>query len=110
MFSLYISSKNIITFTFSISLHVDDIRALNYIQRRLNCGNVYVTGNISSFNLRKLGDIKSNLLPVLEKFPLNGAKYLDYLVFKEAIGIKSDPALSDSQKSELINCLKNQMN
>lgn len=50
------------------------------------------------------------MIPLFDKFPLNGVKYLDYLAFKEGIDIKLNEGLSKQQKHELILGLKDSMN
>jgi len=78
----------------------------------LNCGKVFTRADLrsASFELNKISDIQTILIPLLDKFPLLGVKYLDYLAFKKAIAIKFDESLSKSQKLELITALKNSMN
>jgi hypothetical protein len=66
---------------------------------------------MAHFNVKKINDIKNILIPILEKFPLNGVKYLDYLAFKEAISIKyREDDLLKSNKLKLITALKISMN
>ena len=105
-------NENIISFRFSIKLHIDDLDALMFIKYRLNCGNIYIRSDLSSasFELNKISDIQTKLIPLLDKFPLNGIKYLDYLAFKEAINIKLDESILKSKKFELITALKDSMN
>ena len=58
--------------------------------------------------MTKIRDIQNILIPILEKFHLNGVKYLDYLAFKEAINIKFYSLKSN--KLELITQKQNNMN
>lgn len=102
--------NNVISFNYSISLHIDDKETLEFIKEKLNCGSVYISGNKAIYYLSKLADLNNNLIPYLEKFPLNGIKYLDYLALKEAITIKLNKSLSNDKKLELITELKNSMN
>lgn len=102
--------NNVISFNYSIGLHIDDQEALEFIKERLNCGSIYISGNKAIFYLTKLADLNNSLIPLLENFPLNGTKYLDYLAFKDAITIKLNKALSNDKKLELITDLKNSMN
>jgi hypothetical protein len=62
--------NNIISFKFSIKLHLDDKDVLEFIQYKLNCGNIFCTETTASFELNSLNDIKNKLIP-LETFPLN---------------------------------------
>jgi hypothetical protein len=71
-------------FLFRISLHKDDIRALEYIKSNLGCGTLYHERNVVTLRISKLGDIENILIPLFDKFPLNTTKHLDYLSFKKA--------------------------
>jgi len=68
------------------------------------------TSGSAKFELNSLNDIRTKLIPLFDKFPLNGVKYLDYLAFKEGIAIKFNEGLSKQQKHELILGLKDSMN
>jgi hypothetical protein len=104
--------KTVISFRFGIKLHIDDKEALEFIKYRLNCGNIFTHPDLrsASFELNNISDIKTILIPLFDKFPLNGVKYLDYLAFKKAIDIKFDESISKSKKLELITALKDSMN
>jgi hypothetical protein len=103
------TANNVLSFRFTINLHIDDKEALEFIKNRLNCGTIFLREKTANFYLTKIDDIKTILIPLFEKFPLNGVKYLDYLAFKEAITIKLDDSLSKSKKFELITALKDSM-
>lgn len=103
-------NKGVISFKFSIKLHIDDLDTLKFIQDKLNCGNIFIFADYVTFELSKINDIQTKLIPLLERFPLNGNKYLDYLSFKKAIEIKFDESVSKDIKLELITALKNSMN
>ena len=105
-----IISNNVISFRFSIKLHIDDFDTLEFIKNRLNCGNIYCSETSASFELNNINDIKTKLLPLFKNFPLNGIKYLDYLSFKKAIELKDNDKLSKDIKLEWIRELKNSMN
>lgn len=108
-FRIGINNKNkVISFNFTIGLHIDDRGVLEFIKNRLNCGNVFTSENAATFFVTKISDIQNILIPIYEEFPLNGQKYLDYLAFKEAISIKLDYLNSD--KLYLIIRIKSKMN
>ena len=109
-FFIDISKKNVISFILTIGLHIEDLSTLEFIKERLNCGKIYTTEKIAKFDVKRINDIQNILIPLLEKFTLNGTKYLDYLAFKEAIAIKFDESLSNSDKLKLITDLKSKMN
>lgn len=95
-----------ISFRFSIKLHKNDKPSLEYLKYRLNTGIIVNGDNHVAYNISKISDINSILIPLLEKFPLNGVKYLDYLSFKSAISIKLDESFSKEEKLNLISSIK----
>ena len=72
-------------FEFEIHLHIDDLTLLNHIKETLKIGNVYANGSRNSCSF-VVGSEKQlrELIKILDSFPLNGIKYLDFLDFKEA--------------------------
>lgn len=99
-----------IYFEFEIHLHIDDLATLNYICNILGIGKVYTRGNSCSYIIGNTKEIKV-LLEILDKYPLNGVKRLDYLDFKEAFLLYSNRKgnLTSNLTNEIIN-LKNNMN
>ena len=53
LFYVGISSKNVINTSFRIKLHIEDMKALEFIKNELNCGNVYINGKAAIFCLEK---------------------------------------------------------
>jgi hypothetical protein len=80
-----ISKENTISFILTIGVHIDNIGVLEFIKNRLNCGSIYISKKVVHLNVKKINDIKNILIPVFDKLPLNGTKYLEYLKFKEAV-------------------------
>jgi len=76
----------------------------------LNCGLIAVEKNTAKYYLTRINDINDILIPLFEKFPLNGVKYLDYLSFKEGVSIKLNSSLSKDEQFKRISSLKNGMN
>lgn len=69
---------------FRITLHIDDTEVLYTIQKRLGIGTVRQQKISSVFEISKLEDINSVLIPIFESSVLRTTKYLDYLDFKQA--------------------------
>lgn len=60
--------------------------------------------------MNSINDIVTKLIPLFDKFPLNGIKYLDYLAFREAIAIKNSTEGTKDSKFKSILELKTSMN
>lgn len=103
-FAIIIQKNSVVSFRFGIHLHIDDLEVLEFIKRKLNCGNIFssTSSSTTSFELNRVKDITTKLIP-LDKFPLNGVKYLDYLAFKNAIEVKNNAELSKPQQVLLRN-------
>lgn len=91
-------------FEFEIHLHSDDFELLKSIKEGLNIGNTYLYSqrNSCSFVVASNMELK-NLINIFDSFPLNGAKYLDYLDFKEAFQLYF--SRTDTISPDLINKL-----
>ena len=110
-FFISISPSNVISFAFKIKLHIDDLGVLEFIKNRLNCGTIIVgKDNSAQFYLTKIRDISTILIPLFEKFPLNGIKYLDYLCFKEGVSLKLNGSIPKDEQFRRIASLKISMN
>lgn len=83
-------------FRFQINLDKDDINALYYIHKRLGFGEVRSYKNFSSFTITRLKDI-AQLLKILDQYPLQGSKWLNYCDFSKAfelyINYDGDPKI-----------------
>ena len=66
---------------FRITQHNRDIELMEEIVRFLKCGKIYNYGSKSAVSLSIVDftHITNNLLPYLEKYPIMGVKYYDYL-------------------------------
>lgn len=108
-FSIESSGVNGVRFRFFINLHIDDREVLEFIQSKLKCGNIKIHKDYVRYSLNTIEEINNNLIPLLESFPLNDVKYLDFLAFKEGINIKLSNSLNP-EKLKLIFDLKDSMN
>lgn len=83
----YLKERNSFNFQFRITLHIDDIAVLYFIQKTLNVGNVYIENTKSSavFSISNISHFKEIIFPIFDQFNLNSVKYLNYLAFKEIL-------------------------
>lgn len=86
------------SFEFSITLHKDDGPLLRAIQTRLNIGHVNIRGNRAIFIIGTKAALLI-LFEILDKYPLNTTKYLNYLAFKQAYEVYHKARL-DSKSME----------
>ena len=62
--------------------------------------------NTAEFRIRNYQHIIQTILPIFDKYPLLTSKHFHYNLFKEAILIMANPALSKEQKDKLITEIK----
>lgn len=61
---------------------------LNYLKIEFfECGHCYTYGKESIFLVESSSDIVTKIIPFLEKYPIVGAKALDYADFKKIVEI-----------------------
>jgi len=105
--------RSFVKFRFKISLHIDDIEALNIIKSKLNVGRVTVEINRDrcSFIVEKYDDIRNVICPLFKSYPLHTSKKLYFEYFNEAVLIKDyiNKNLSDAEMERIIS-LKKGMN
>ncbi len=70
-------------FTISIGLHVDDLKALEFIKETLKMGNIFIAGSMDSWAVTRQKDIKK-IIDIFKLAGLNTVKQLDFLAFYEA--------------------------
>lgn len=77
-----------------ISVHWDDITVLYIIQIFFGCGHIYLHKNVDVNNKQvqaykyKVGnrfDLVNKVIPIMDKYPLKGMKYISYLKWKKII-------------------------
>lgn len=69
-FHVSIRKQIYIELIFSITLHIDDVNTLKFIQEELKVGNVRTHKNQCSFTVSKHNDIVNILLPIFNRNPL----------------------------------------
>lgn len=68
---------------FSMALHRDDSALLIAVQKRLNIGYLSTTGKKVTLTIKSKSDLVI-LMNILDEYPLNSTKHLNYLAFKKA--------------------------
>jgi hypothetical protein len=67
-FYIRIGKDGTISFTFTIKLHIDDLKALEFIKSKLNCGSIqrHSSENAAYFRISGVNQIVNILLPILD--------------------------------------------
>ena len=94
---------NSLLLTFQIGLHIDDLDVLKYIQRKLNCGHISISGSKCNYFVNDQVSLINVILPIFNYVQLNSSKYYHYLIFEKAVNlIKNKVHLSPLGKLEII--------
>lgn len=103
--------RQYVRFRFKISLHIDDVEVLNTIKSNLNVGTVTLESSrkCCSYVIQDYEQIKSVICPIFHAFPLHTSKRLDFENFFQAVLIKDNKKLSNTDMSKIVS-LKNTMN
>ena len=66
-----------------INLHKDDLKRLEYIQTRINAGNISNSNNFSRFSVSSKTGI-TGIIEIFTKYPLKSTKKFDFADWKKA--------------------------
>lgn len=104
-------NRQYVRFRFKISLHIDDVEVLNTIKSNLNVGTVTLERgrNRCSYVIQNYEDIKNVICPIFNVFPLHTSKRLDFENFSQAVFIKDNKILSNTDIRKIVS-LKDTMN
>lgn len=116
-FFIGINKDKYFRFVFKITLHFDDYNVLEYIQKSLGIGKIYIYKNEATFTVSAQEEIKI-IIDFFSKNHLNSTKHLNFLSFKKAFELYTgldNSRLSSLDKSSLdlkkeIELIKSSMN
>ena len=94
---------------FKLGQSTYNLRLLHYVKNKLGVGSIYVqkNGNMAHFIIRDRKVLESVIFPIFDKYSLLTSKQFNYLKFKEAFAILSNPTLSKSEKDTLVSNIVN---
>jgi hypothetical protein len=98
--------------TFQIGLHIDDLKVLETIKHKLQCGNISISkiNNRCNYFVNDIYSLVHIILPIFYYVPLKSSKYYQYQVFKEAVNLFNNKMhLTPEGKAIIIDC-KNKLN
>lgn len=66
---------------FKLAQHYRDELLMRSLINYLGCGTVNVQDKAVEYRISKLDDLNNKLIPIFQKFPIQGVKLLDYFDF-----------------------------
>ena len=95
---------------FILGQHSRDKELIVKLKDYLSCGNLRIEKSMVLLRVSKFLDITDKIIPFLDKHPVQGIKYLDYLDFKRVVElIKSKAHITPEGLAEIRN-IKEKMN
>ena len=96
---------------FILTQHSRDVELMQSILKYLDCGTLSnISNNYLYLTISKLNNLKDIIVPLLQKYPLQGGKNLDYLLFCEVISLmKNKEHLTEEGLKKIIE-IKDKMN
>jgi hypothetical protein len=70
---------------FQLTQHIRDEQLMTSLINYLDCGNVYKNREAIDFQVTKLSDLINKVIPIFEKNPIQGEKFVDYLYFIKVV-------------------------
>jgi hypothetical protein len=93
---------------FNVSQH--DRAPLDLFRETLGCGTMRIAGNGGWYwEVTGLADQQDRIVPFFEHFPLVGQKAQDFELYRQAVGLLAQPALSESDYRAVL-ALRERMN
>lgn len=98
-------------FSYLISVHIDDIKVLEYIQQSLQMGKIFFKGKkgMATFQVTKQEDIKK-IIEIFSKAPLSSIKQLNFLAFKKAFELYTNNKSKDLLLKQQMDNIRYNMN
>jgi len=108
-FNISIRNTQNFSFSFEITMHIDEEDLLKFIQQTLEVGKVSLSGNTARFSVNRREDI-ANIISIFIKYPLQSTKYLNFLSFSKAFELYGSSSRKSPELFEEISKIKANMN
>jgi len=104
------NSRSQVLLLFKLTQHIRDEQLIKSLVQYLDCGNIYVNARSIDFIITKFSDIETKLIPLFEKYPIQGIKHLNYLDFLKVRQIMKNDLHLTGEGLKLIRKIKAGMN
>jgi hypothetical protein len=100
----------LVELTCKITQHYRDEQLMRSLIEYFGCGNVYKNRDTVEFKITKFSDLTEKIIPFFEKYPIQGAKFVDYLDFVKVIKLIQNKAHLTEEGLDQIRKIKAGMN
>ena len=107
-FLIIIQKSNAVQLRFQITQHIRDSKLLENFVEFFGCGKYRHDKGRSwgNYTVLKFSDIRDKIIPFYQKYPLNGAKHLDFKSFCDAVNLIESKAHLTEQGIDNLDLLK----
>jgi hypothetical protein len=109
-FSISKHSNHRWNLTFKITQSKINAKLIYFIKKNLKCGHITLENNKITYRIRDLLNIKNNIIPIFDKFPLLSNKIYDYFKFKKVLEILIKDPSGFKRDTEILEILNNPEN
>lgn len=102
--------KTRVLLRFKLIQHIRDEELIRSLVNYLGCGKIYVEEGSVSFIVTKFSDIRDNIIPLLDKYPIQGIKRLNYADFVKVWQLMKSNLHLTTEGVKLIRVIKSGMN
>ena len=95
---------------FKLTQHTKDEQLIRSLVDYLECGKVYVNGTMVDYIVTKLTDITDKIVPLFQKYPIQGVKHLDYTDFVSVVELMKNRKHLTPEGLDQIRAIKAGMN
>jgi hypothetical protein len=99
-----------ISLVFKLVQHSRDEQLLRSLVYYLGCGNIYVDDSAVEYRVTKFSDLTDKIIPLFQKYSIQGVKHLDYTDFVSVIELMKNKKHLTEEGLDQIRTLKAGMN
>lgn len=94
---------NSLVLTFQIGLHIKDLPILKFIQHKLHCGHISISGDKCNFFVNDQESLINIIIPIFKFVSLNSSKKFHFEIFEKAVNLLTNKKhLTNQGKSAMI--------
>jgi hypothetical protein len=95
---------------FKLVQHSRDEQLMRSLVDYLGCGNIYVYASAVEYRVTKFSDLTDKIIPLFQKYQIQGAKHLDYTDFVSVIELMKNKKHLTEEGLDKIITIKASMN
>lgn len=99
-----------VSLIFKLTQHSRDEQLIRYLVNYLGYGIIYQFDSATEYRVTRLSDLTDKIVPLFQKFPIQGVKFLDYKDFVTVLELMNNKLHLTPEGLEKIKIIKENMN